>query len=174
MGIRTVFEFKEKEGDRIWRSLFVKPNWSSAQPKSQSGVWFPVCSLSKAVPCSHCWGWRGKQGRAIAKVNNVRGVGFLFYLANLPNPVPMQKSCCVHNVGRHRLLWHNARCFWATVCEEKTCIHLNCLIMLQDELSMLNGPQTSCVYFQACWSSHLTCSLSKVCISLLLPFLFSH
>lgn len=26
MGICTVFEFKEKEGDRIWRSLFVKPN----------------------------------------------------------------------------------------------------------------------------------------------------
>lgn len=41
MGIRTVFEFKEKEGDRIWRSLFVKPNWSSAQPKSQSGGLVP-------------------------------------------------------------------------------------------------------------------------------------
>lgn len=64
--------------------------------------------------------------------------------------------------------------FWSTVCEEKTCIHLNCLIMLQDGLSMLNGPQTSCVYLQTCRSSHLTCSIhySNVCISLLFFFFF--
>lgn len=78
---------KKRGGDRIWRSFFVNPNWSSAQPKSQSRVWLPGWSLtSKAVLCLHCWGWRGKQGRASAKVNNVRGGGFLFYLGKLPNP----------------------------------------------------------------------------------------
>lgn len=51
MGVCSVFEFRKREEDGIWRSLFVKPNWSSAQPKSQSGVWLPGCSLSEAVEC---------------------------------------------------------------------------------------------------------------------------
>lgn len=50
MGIPRVLEFKKGGGDRIWRSLFVNANRPSAQPKSQSGVWLPGCSLtSKAV-----------------------------------------------------------------------------------------------------------------------------
>lgn len=130
---------------------------------------------SKAVLCLHCWGWRAaRQGQC--RGEQWQGRGFLFYLTKLPNPFLCKESvvcvCCAQR-GQAQAVVTQCQGFWATVCEEKTCIHLNCLIMLQGELSMLNGPQTSCVYFQACCSSHLTCSLFK-CFSLLLPFLFSH
>lgn len=162
MGVHSVFEFKKRGGGRIGRSLFVNPKGSWAQPKSQSGFGSQAVPDLQGCAVLALLGEGSKAG-PMQRWTMLRG-GLPFYLTKLPNPVPMQRSCCVcavHNMGRHGLLWHNARCFWATVCEEKTCIHLNCLIMLQDELSMLNGPQTSCVYFQACWSSHLTCSLFK-------------
>lgn len=86
----------------------------------------------------------------------------------------MQRSgvCVCARVCTHACYDIMPDCFWSTGCEEKTCIHLNCLIMLQDGLSMLYGPQTSSVYLRACWSSQLTCSIhySNVCISLLLYF----
>lgn len=54
LGIHSVFEFKKGKGDSTWRSLFVKPNWSSAQPKSQSGVWLPGCSCPRLCPVQGC------------------------------------------------------------------------------------------------------------------------
>lgn len=115
--------------------------------------------------------WQGVNDRFMGK-----GRGQLNFLTNQPPRLfSMQSSrVCTSACGHTRVCYNiMPGWFWSTACKEKPCIRLNCLIMLQDGLSMWNGPQTSCLFTSlleqtsAC-SSHY----STVGISLLLWFLF--
>lgn len=78
---------------------------------SPSGVWLPGCSLtSKAVLCLHCWGWRGKQGRAKCKGEQCQGRGlpFLPYQASKPRSYAKKQAQAV--VTQCQVLLGN--CLW--------------------------------------------------------------